>query len=123
MPAVNTAIVTSVGAPAGAVGDDCTHVSLWSAAVDGDYLHSQAISTNPDALTLGAQFQIAADELVINQAAAANEQNAMVIRKLNGAIAGGVWIQYHTGAPGADGTDNVIAIARTEIAESAWTVT
>ncbi len=94
--ATNTNAVLSIAAPAGAVGDDCTHISLWATEVGGDFLRSQAISTDPDALALGERYL----------------------------IAGGVWVQFHTGAPGANGTDNVIdELGRVQIAQAAFTVT
>ena len=122
--ATNTNAVLSIAAPAGAVGDDCTHISLWTAEVGGDFLRSQATSTDPDALALGERYQIDAGALVIDQPAAANETAAMAERAARGRIAGGVWVQFHTGAPGANGTDNVIdELGRVQIAQAAFTVT
>lgn len=93
--AKNTNIVRSIAAPAGAVGDDCTHVSLWDAQQAGNLLASKAISTNPEALALGERYE----------------------------IAGGLWVQYHTGAPGVAGGDNIIAeLGRTGIPQADWTV-
>ena len=121
--AKNTNVVRSIAAPAGAVGDDCTHISLWDAQQNGNFLQSQQISTDPAALALGERYEIAAEALVINQPAGANEAAAMAERAVRGRIAGGVWVQFHTGAPGAQGTDNVIAeLGRVEIAQGGFTV-
>ena len=121
--AKNTNIVRSIAAPAGAVGDDCTHVSLWDAAANGNLLGKKAISTDPDALALGEKLEFAAETLVINQPAGADETAAMAERAVRGKIAGGVWVQFHTGDPGANGTDNVISeLNRVAIAQAAWTV-
>ena len=121
--AKNTNIVRSIAAPAGAVGDDCTHISLWDAANAGNLLGTKAISTDPDALALGEKLEFAAQTLVINQPAGADETAAMAERAVRGKIAGGVWVQFHTGAPGANGTDNVISeLNRVAIAQAAWTV-
>ena len=121
--AKNTNTVRSIAAPAGAVGDDCTHISLWDAAAAGNPLQSQAISTDPDALALGERYEIAAEALVIGQPAAANETAAMAERAVRGRIAGGVWVQFHTGAPGANYTDNAIGeLVRVEIAQADFTV-
>ena len=121
--AKNTNIVRSIAAPAGAVGDDCTHVSLWDAAQNGNLLGSKAISTNPDPLALGERYELAAEALVINQPAGADETAAMAERAVRGKIKDGVWVQFHTGAPGANGTDTVIfELGRVAIAQAAWTV-
>lgn len=121
--AKNTNIVRSIAAPAGAVGDDCTHVSLWDAAANGNLLGKKAISTDPDALALGEKLEFAAETLVINQPAGADETAAMAERAVRGKIAGGVWVQFHTGDPGANGTDNVISeLNRVSVAQGAWTV-
>ena len=121
--AKNTNIVRSIAAPAGAVGDDCTHISLWDAQQNGNLLGTKAISTDPDALALGEKLEFAAETLVINQPAGADETVAMAERAVRGKIAGGVWVQFHTGAPGANGTDNVISeLNRVAIAQAAWTV-
>ena len=122
--AANTNAVLSTATPAGAVGNDCTHISLWSLENAGDFLGSQAISTDPDALVLGDRYQIAAGALLIDQPAGANETATMAERAVRGRIAGGVWVQFHTGAPGANGTDNVIdELGRVSIAQAAFTVT
>ena len=121
--AKNTNVVRSIAAPAGAVGDDCTHISLWDAQQNGNFLQSQQISTDPAALALGERYEIAAEALVINQPAGANESADMAERAVRGRIAGGVWVQFHTGAPGAQGTDNVIAeLGRVQIAQGGFTV-
>ena len=121
--AKNTNVVRSIAAPAGAVGDDCTHISLWDAQQNGNFLQSQQISTDPAALALGERYEIAAEALVINQPAGANESADMSERAVRGRIAGGVWVQFHSGAPGAQGTDNVIAeLGRVQIAQGGFTV-
>ena len=89
----------------------------------GTFLQSQAISTNPEALALGEKLEIAAGALVIDQPTAANETEDMSERAVRGRIKDGVWVQWHTGAPGTAGTTNAISeLGRTEIAESAFTV-
>ena len=121
--AKNTNIVRSIATPAGAVGDDCTYISLWDAEVNGNFLQSQQISTDPAPLALGERYEIAAEALVITQPAGANETAAMAERAVRGRIAGGVWVQFHTGAPGNAGTDNVIdELGRVEIAQADFTV-
>ncbi len=122
--AANTNAIQSIAVPAGAVGQDATHVSLWTAARAGSFLWAKAISTNPDALALGERYEIAADALVLNQPTGAGETEAMATRALNGRIAGTLHLQFHTGAPGANGTANVLpALPRVAIAQAAWTLT
>ena len=119
--ASNTNVVESAAAPASAVGDDCTDVNMWDALTGGNSLGAQAISTNPDALALGDRLQFAIGALVITQPEGTGETNHLSERKVRGAVAGGVWVSYHTGAPG-DGTANLIpGIARTPIAAADFT--
>ena len=121
--AKNTAAVESPGASGAAIGKDCTDISLWSARAGGDYLGAKAISTDPDALAAGEPLQIAAEALVLTQPAGADETAKMAVRALNGRVSGGLWVQWHEGAPGAAGTDNVIPVlGRTQVAQAGWTI-
>ena len=120
----NNAQVLSIASPAGAVGDDCTWISYWDAATGGTYFLREDISTNPDALSLGDRLEIAANALTLNQPASANETEAFARKALQGRIAGGLWIQFHTGDPGSSGNSNVITeLGRVQIAQSGWTIT
>lgn len=122
--AANADIVRSAAAPAGAVGKDCTYVTLWSAAADGDLLGKKQISTNPAPLVLDARYEIAAGALTVTAPAGADETAAMARRAAAGKVAGGVWVQYHDGDPGAAGDANVIAdMGRTAVPQAGWTVT
>ena len=117
--ASNTNVVQSIAAPAGAVGDDCTDISVWDGSTPGtdNLLGSQGISTDPDALALGDRYQFAAGALVITQPEGTGETSHLSERKVRGAVEGGVWVTWHTGAPGALGMDNLIPeITPTEIA-------
>ena len=50
--------------------------------------------------------------------------NEMARRDLQGRLAGGVWVQGHTGAPGANGMDNFLTdIPRIQIGLAAFTFT
>ena len=118
----NETTVTSAAAQAAQVGNDCTHISLWDAAVGGNLLGQKAITGNPAPLALGEKFEIAAGALVLTVTKAADATDEMARRAAAGQVAGGVWVQYHTGAPGAAGTDNVIGIARTSIPQAQWVV-
>ena len=122
--ASNTAAETSAAAPAGAVGDDVTDFSFWdAAAAAGNLLATASNTEDPDALALGDTLRFAAGVLSFTQNEGVGETNHMSERAVRGRVAGGVWVQYHTGAPGANGTANVIPeIPRTEIAEGDFTV-
>ena len=124
MPATakNTAAVQSAGAPTGAIGEDASWINLWSALTGGNNLGRQAFSTNPDALELGDRYELAASALVLTQPEGSGETNHLSERKLRGAVAGGVWVSWHTGNPGANGTANpVTGIARTPVVAGNFT--
>ena len=121
--ASNTSAVQSNQTPLAGVGQDCTHVSLWDSETGGNGLDWAAISTDPDALQLGERLQIAAGALVITQPQGTNESGAYAVRGVNGKIAGGVWVQWHTASPGSNFTANVIpGLTRTALAAAAFTV-
>ena len=124
--AKNSGIVRSVAAPAGAVGDDCTIVTLWDAESGGNFLREIAITGNPSPLALGQSYEIEAETLIIRQPVSADgkESEEMARRAVRGRVAGGVWVQYHTGSPGSDRDQNVITeLGRTYVAEANFTVT
>ena len=89
------------------------------------FLGRQAISTNPDALTLGQQYEIAAGSLDLDMAVGTSGlTEAMLIRALNGMIGARVWVGVHTGDPGANGTANLVTdIGRIELVLADFTVT
>lgn len=121
--AANNTTITSIAAPQAAVGGDCTHVSLWTAETGGSFLQSVAITGNPDALALGDTYRLASGALVIEQPVDTGGTEAMARRAAAGRVLGGVWVQYHSGAPGTAGTANVItALGRTNISQSQFTI-
>ena len=120
--AKNNVVIQSIAAPAGAVGSDCTDVSLWDAATGGNFLATQSISTNPAALVLGEKYEFAVNALVLNQPQATDEQAEMAIRALKGKVGTSFYIQFHTGAPGSNGTANVISdLGRKQVTASQMT--
>ena len=119
----NNTAVSSIAAPSGAVGDDSTIVSFWTTETGGDYLDDGTISTNPDALALGDTYSIAVNAITFTQNPTGNETEAMAMRKLTGAVAGGLWVQFHTGDPGANGTSNAISeLGRVQVTQAQWTI-
>ena len=119
----NNVAIQSPQAPQAAVDDDCTWISLWTAQNAGTFLQRMTISSNPSPLVLGARFTAAINAIVISQPAGANETEAMAMRAAAGRVAGGVWIQFHTGDPGTAGTANLIPIGRAQITQAQFTVT
>ena len=118
MPATATIItaVQSAAALAGAVGEDASWINVWSALNGGNNLGRQAISTDPAPLAIGDRYELAADSLVFTQPEGAGETNYMSERKVRGVVVGGIWISWHTGDPGPNGTDNLVTnIPRTPI--------
>lgn len=119
----NNAVVQSATAGSGQVGQDATWVSIWDAATGGNRLKNIQITGDPDALIQDARFQIPVNGLVFRQNAGTGETEEFAQRGLRGRIDGGVWVQWHTGDPGANGTANIIALARTQVAESGFNIT
>ena len=130
--AVNTAAVSSIAAPAAAVGSDITHVNLWDAETGGNWLQEAAISTNPSALALGERLELAAGALEFEVAEEVYDTSGTLIatlspdmaeRHVRGAIAGGVWIAWHTGLGGNNHTSNAVtSLGRTQNTEANFTV-
>ena len=61
--AYNTAVHQFDPAPAGAVNEDCTHLSAWSQGTGGNFLGAFAIDTDPAPLTLGERLEIPAGRI------------------------------------------------------------
>ena len=118
----NTAAVLSDHAPADAVGDACTFISVWDAETGGNFLGSQSITTETDPLVLDERFRITAGGIVLTQPTSTQETAKLAVRALRGRIGTqGLWIRYHSGDPGSDGSANAIPVARTNIPTSNWT--
>ena len=201
--AYNTGAHQFIATPAGAVGEDCTHLSAHTDQNGGTFLDAIEIDTDPDPLALGQRLEIPAGRLrfivvprgadrvsggritdpgegytsvpnvvfsggggsgaaavavldgdgvghieitdpgegytsapniALNGGGATTVAtaesvlsiagtDAMAEREVRGMIAGGVWVQGHTGPPGANGTDNPLTdIVRIQIAASEFTV-
>ena len=97
----------SIAAPSGAVGEDVTHLTFWDHATnsaDANYLQKVAVSGDPNALTLGATYEIAAQAIVFTQPQGSGERPAMAMKKLEGVVADGIWVQFHEGDPDDTGS-------------------
>ena len=122
------AIVESAQAASAAVGD-CQAVTFWDAAgsgtppTGGNYLWTVSLSNNIDALTLGQRIQFASGQVRYVQNAATGESNENTIRKLNGMVAGGIYMQFHDSTTvGTAGTSNVMNLARVSLPQASWNV-
>ena len=112
-----------------AVGEDATHVTIWDAAGSGSapsggnlLVGAQAISNNPDMLASGDKYRIASGWTIATLTASGLMTERMARRMLTGAVTGDIWVQWHDGAPGTNGTSNVMNVARTRIQASQITV-
>lgn len=116
--------IQSAAAAAGQVGDDVRSVSAWDAAVGGNFLADQDITTDPLPLALGDTYTLRAGAFGFRQPVGANESEELARRKLRGAIDGGVWIQYHSRliAETNNGTAHIIGLARTRVTEAQFTI-
>ena len=60
---------------------------------------------------------------MLNQPTGPGETEAMAEKAIRGRISGTLYLQFHTGVPGANGTDNVLpGLPRVAIGEADWTV-
>ena len=101
---------------------DPTHYSLWTALTGGTYLGGDAISQNVRQPQTGDTVAFPAGMLIVDFPHGELTE-PMMIRALNGALAGNIYIQTHSAAQGANGTDNVIpGQTRAVIALAQWTI-
>lgn len=125
MPATIT-VNADIESAAATGAADATHFSYWDAANGGNCLWASttAITNNPDALGSGDKYEIASGTRLFTVPNPSNGgTNRMAERQANGMKASSIWVQYHSGAPGAAGTANVIStVARTEIPSARMTV-
>ena len=137
----NMSTILSLRATQADVGRTVLHLSLWDAATGGNFLmsfliHEDSFSDMPNQgvqpLILEAQYRIRHRDLNIVQTSIStlndanvpvnmkyHETPAMAERALKGRLAGPLFIQFHWGTPGPDGTNGVInGIGRVEISGS-----
>ena len=121
-------------APASAVGEDATWISLWDAETGGTFLGRKPISTDPAPLTLGQPYELAAGALDLINPTSGFDSNgvavesgyteAMMRRAINGMIGARLWVGVHTDDPGANGTANLVTdIGRIEFVLADFAVT
>ena len=123
MPTVkNTNNVLFTTAALTLVNTDATHITTWDAASGGNYIHQQSLSNDPSPLQLGQRYEIAAEKLSLRRTRPRMRATKARSGRSGGRTKGGLWVQLHSAAPGAYGTDNVIAgIPRVQVPEAGWT--
>ena len=118
--------VSVLSAPAtstnGAIGRDCTYISLWTASSGGNLLHWAALSNDPSPLVAQAQIEFLPNTIIIQQLPGTNESEAMAQRGASGRVTPDVYLQYHSGSPGNTGTANVIPLGRTRITRTQFDI-
>ena len=119
MPATATQNAAIQSAVAGSAqdGDDVTNLTYWSALTGGNYLGTKAVTNNPAAIATGGRFTIASGEVRFT-VPNGDGTNHFAERMARGIVEGGIWVQFHTGSPGSNGTSSVISLARVAMAAS-----
>ena len=118
--AENTNEILSEATLEDGVGEDVTHIGLFTDSSAGIFLWGRAITSNVDAIALGEKYRIPPRDVVLTQNLDGGETEAMARRALNGRIEGTLYVSFHTGAPGLTGANESSEIGR--VAISAWTV-
>ena len=113
----NTNAVDFQAADAAAVGEDATHVGLYSAANGGDFYGARPIPTDPAALVLGDMYQLPAGMVRITLPRG-NFEEPFAVRILNLAAALTLYAAVHDGAAVGNEITDV-----DRVAISVWTVT
>ena len=129
MPALLSynARLVSVEAAGMAIGEDITHVAVFTARNGGNLLFSAALVNDPDALESLDRLVIAAGQIRYRQpeitgSSNARESNHLSELKLNGIIAADRWCQFCDGDPGADGSANHMNLARVMLARASFLI-
>lgn len=79
-------------------GVDATHVHAYDAITGGTFLWSARMTNNPDPLTAGQNYAIAADAIVLTRTAGTNESEENARRALRGILGGTIYLAMATGA-------------------------
>ena len=119
MATASSPALTFPAATSAQVGNDATWISGWTASTGGTRLFKRQISNNPDALTEGQPYQLAAGQIVLT---IPNGQfdAPLALRGVVGCVSGGIWIQLHSGDPG-NANANALTIPRVQAAAANWT--
>ena len=119
----NNTAVSSIAAPSGAVGDDSTIVSFGRRRRVGIIWMMGPSPPTPMRWRWVIRTALQSTPSHSRRTPQVNETEAMAMRKLTGAVAGGLWVQFHTGDPGANGTSNAISeLGRVQVTQAQWTI-
>ena len=106
----------------GSSGDDATHWTLWSALSSGTLYWSSTVAGNPAALGSNQYFRIAANNLILTlPIGSAGATAAFANYALTQALQATTYVQMHSGAPGNNGTSNILTSVRIAITSTEWT--
>ena len=108
---------------AGSAGDDATHIVVMDALTGGNKLWDHDFSNNPDALTSGEFYQLAAQAITLNQTNATGETNASSRRALEGKIDGSGTGIFLAPAEGDGAGDIISGITRVNLDAADFTFT
>ena len=107
----------------GSVSDDATHYSLWDALTGGNLLSDGTLANNPDPLTANQFYQIPSGDIVFTlPEGSAGLSEEMARRGVVGMVVGVIYAQMHDGAPGTNGTANILTTTRVAIQNANWTI-
>ena len=100
-------------------GVDATHVLFFDAITGGNFLFSLRMTNNPEPLTQGQNYAIAAEAITLTRTAGDAESEENARRALRGILGGTIYIALGTGA--SESTE-LSAPGRVAITLSEWTI-
>ena len=123
--ATNSGAITWEAAPQTAIDGnaDATHIGLWTALTNGNFLGGEAIGTDLSALILGEKYSIAASGLTIT-VPNTDYTSAGGQRVVGGMVSTIIYVSVHSADPGGTGANEITDLARVSIAAGAtgWTI-
>lgn len=126
-PAASRSIATTTltAWPAASVGETLSWWSFWSAALAGSHIANDDMNASAP-VAIGENLEIAVGGMVFTITASASNLTDTVVNGMLDAVCRNqsysnaqVWVQLHTGAPGAAGTSN-IAANNTRVQVTSW---
>ena len=106
----------------GAAGHDATHWTMWAAAAGGAPMWTSALGNNPAALAANEFYRLAPGDISLEVPVGADGAAAATARIAVEAVVAegsGRYFQLHDGAPGVNGTNNVLT-ARKLVADFSY---
>ena len=103
---------------AGSVGDDATHVHLYTASSGGDLLWAISLTGNPAALTANQFYRVEAGDLTFTQNTGTGESEDSAVRALRGRFEP---TAYLAAADGMSVSDELTPPARIQVGTADFT--